>query len=56
MLFAGNYWTRVDTQTTENINQRVVSEDHAIQEARRELLQLAQLAGSTQKALAGFKL
>lgn len=48
--------TTAMAQTTENINQRVVSEDHAIQEARRELLQLAQLAGSTQKALAGFKL
>ena len=47
--------TTAMAQTTENINNRVMSEDHAIQQARGELTQLATTAASTQEALAGFK-
>ena len=43
-------------QSTEQINNRVMAEDDAIQVARRELTQLAQLAASTRQMLSGFKL
>ena len=43
-------------QSTEQINNRVMAEDEAIQEARRELVQLARLAGTTRQMVSGFKL
>ena len=43
-------------QSTEQINNRVMSEDEALQLARRELTQLAERAGKTRELLSGFKL
>ena len=43
-------------QSTEQINNRVMAENEAIQVARRELTQLAHLAASTRKLLSSFKL
>lgn len=48
--------TTAMAQTTEEINNRVLAEDHAIQQARRELVGLAETAGQTRTLLAGFKL
>ena len=41
---------------TEQINNRVMAEDEAIQEARRELTELASRAGKTRQLLSGFRL
>ena len=43
-------------QSTEQINNRVMAEDEAIQVARRELTELAQRAGKTRQLLSGFRL
>ncbi len=48
--------TTAMAQSTENINNRVMAEDEAIQVARSELTQLAQTAGKTQKLLSGFRM
>ena len=43
-------------QSTEQINNRVMAEDEAIQVARRELTELAQRAGKTRQLLSSFRL
>ena len=43
-------------QSTEQINNRVMAKDEAIQVARRELTELAQRAGKTRQLLSGFRL
>ena len=48
--------TTAMAQSTENINNRVMAEDEAIQVARSELTQLAQTAGKTQQLLSGFRM
>ena len=48
--------TTAMAQTTEEINNRVMAEDSAIQDARRELTVLASTAAQTRTLLAGFRL
>jgi len=48
--------TTAMAQSTENINNRVLSEDQAIQIARQELSDLARTAAHTRELLSGFKL